>query len=478
MKRLFLMISVLLFIAGCYGDDIFERPSVVSVTPERDSTTVLQGAKITVVFSRSMDTVKTNEEFSLSSGSGSVDGFYSWDSDGKTLTFTPKSNLSMAEKYTIRITGSAEDSEGNDLDGEFLSVFFTGGDLGQPGVVSYTPAADSIGNAVNSTVSVTFSEAVSLNSIYSGITISPALEGTFSSDPGGTIITFIPRYGFRYGVTYTVNVGTGVKDSAGNSLLVPVSFRFTVGDDFTKPQLSAYQDLTPPLNLDESSIVHGAEKDRAITLDFSEVILTDNLENSVSISPSTPFYITSSTVSGSGVVFTRAIITFTEKLSCEDTYTLRISSVITDAQENPLDHDYRFVFVTDGVNSRSPVVLRIGDIQGDNSIAAWLPDVIPSLGVTVTGLYDNIGIDFTSPVNPSSLVIQVDTVAGQGSTTSVVNIDWPSVVTPAFTRVKFGLYKAASGNTYRIKIKGGKSGLKDTNGNYMKDDYIQIVRFP
>ncbi len=478
MKRIFIAIAALLFITGCYGDDMFERPSVVSITPERDSTTVLQGARVTVVFSRSMDTVKTNEEFSVSSGSGSVDGYYAWDSDGRTLTFTPKSNLSMAEKYTIRITESAEDSEGNDLDGEFISNFFTGGDLGQPGVVSYTPAANSIGNAVNSTVSVTFSEPVSLNSIYSGITISPALEGTFTSDPGGSVITFTPRYGFRYGVTYTVNVGTGVKDIAGNPILAPVSFRFTVGDDFTKPVLSAYQNLTPTLNLDESNIIHGAEKDRVITLDFSEEMATDNLENSVSISPSIPFYVTSSTVSGGGITFTRAVINFTENLSCEETYTLRVSSVVTDMQENSLDHDYRFVFITDGAGSISPVVLRMGDIQADNSIAAWFPNVIPSLGVTVTGLYDNIGIDFSSPVNPSSLVIQVDTVAGQGSTPSVVNIDWPSTVTPAFTRVKFGLYKVLSGNTYMIKIKGGKNGLKDSNGNYMKDDYIQLIRFP
>jgi len=50
-------------------------------------------------------------------------------------------------------------------------------------------------------------------------------------------------------------------------------------------------------------------------------------------------------------------------------------------------------------------------------------------------------------------------------------------VPPQFTRVKFGLYKVVEGNTYRITVKGGKSGLRDTNGNYMKEDFIQLIRF-
>ncbi|HOP31088.1 MAG TPA: Ig-like domain-containing protein, partial [Spirochaetota bacterium] len=119
MKRLMLCLAMsLAVITGCYGDDMFERPSVISVSPERDSTTVLPDTRIVIVFSRQMDTVKTNNEFSLSNGSGNIDGYYSWDSEGRSLTFTPKSNISMAEKYTIRVTEGAEDTRGNDLDGE------------------------------------------------------------------------------------------------------------------------------------------------------------------------------------------------------------------------------------------------------------------------------------------------------------------------------------------------------------------------
>jgi len=482
MKRfIFYIVALFSVITGCYGDDMFERPRVVSVTPERDITTVLPDARVVIAFSKKMDTVKTNTEFSLSSSSGSIDGYFSWNKEGKTLTFTPKTYMSMAEKYTIRITESAEDADGNDLDEEFLSTFYTGGDLGLPRVVSYTPAANSTGNPENSTVTIIFSESILMSSVYNGISVSPAVEGSFALSPDGTAVVFTPRYGFSFGVTYTVDVSGSVKDEAGNPLLAPVTFRFTVGDDFVKPLVSAYQNTIPALNLDENLIVNGAEKDRDITLDFSEEILTEELESSVSISPSVPFYISTSSVTTGGVTFTRGVINFTENLQCEETYTLRINSMVTDLQNNQLDHDYRFVFITDGAGSVTPAVTQIGDIDnGDNSIDGWAVGEIPVLDWEksgLTGLYDDIGIDFTAVINPSTLVIQLELVAGQGGIPSLVNIDWPSSVSPQFTRVKFGLYQIVEGNTYRITVKGGRNGLKDSLGNYMKEDFVQLIRF-
>ncbi|HOP63475.1 MAG TPA: Ig-like domain-containing protein [Spirochaetota bacterium] len=477
MRRLLLVVVLsVITVAGCYDDEKFERPSVVSVTPGRGNSDVLPDALVTVVFSKSMDTVKTNEEFSLTCAGGRIDGYYSWDSTGRTLTFTPRSYLSMAEKYTIRITESAEDREGNDLK-EFLSTFFTGGDLNRPRIVSYTPVANSIGNPGNSTVDIIFSEPVLLSSVYSGISVSPAVEGLFTRSPDGTVVTFTPRYSFSFGVTYSVNVSEGVQDEAGNSLLYPVTFSFTVGDDFTKPLLTAYQELSSPLVLDENRIISGAEKDRNIILDFSEEINTDDIESAVSISPSVPFYISSSIVAAGTLTFTRCIINFIENLESEETYTLRVSSVVTDMQENPLDHDYRFLFITDGAGSISPVVILIGDIQGDNTISGWPMGEIPVLGINATGLYDSIGIDFSLVINPLTFELKVETIAGQGGNLSVVNIDWPSSSVPQFTRIKFGLYQVETGSTYRLTVKGGKNGLKDADGNYMKEDFVQLIRF-
>lgn len=478
-KNAFKVLMILMLFTGCFTEDMFERPAVVSISPFSGSTIVLPDARVVVVFSRSMDTVKTNDEFSLSSTSGKVDGYYSWDSTGKVMTFTPRSALPMAGKYTVRITENAEDADGNDLVEEFLSFFYTGGDLGQPTVVSYTPAANSIGNPENCTVTVTFSEPVDLNSVYSGITISPAVQGYFETAADPAVIVFTPLYGFSYGVTYKVSINEDIRDVAGNRLLVPDAFNFTVGDDFTRPLLSVYQNLPSPLYLDEDRIISGAEKDRTITLDFSEQVLTDTVAAAVTISPPASFYISTTNAADGGITFTRGIINFTENLLCEETYTLRVNSTVRDLQGNPLDHDYRFVFRTDGPGSVMPVVLGIGDIAADNNINYWEPagEIKVLDAGNGSGLYDNIGVRFSSSIDPSTVVINVETVAGNGGVPSAVNRDWPMSGNNDFSMLKFGLYEILSGNTYKIVIKGGKNGLKDSSGNYMKEDFIQLVRF-
>lgn len=475
MRGLFIIISIILLFTGCYGDDMFERPEVQSVTPEKDSTTALPDTRVTVTFSKQMDTVKTNEEFSLSSSSGTVDGYFSWDPGGRVMTFTPKFHLTGAERYTLRISKGAEDTDGNDLKNDFLSTFHTGGDLGQPVVLSYMPGANTIGNAENSTVTIRFSEPVDMNTIYSGISISPAVQGYFTPNGASDEITFTPLYGFSYGVTYTVNIANSVTDTAGNKLLYPVVFSFTVGDDFVKPELTAYQNLSTPLYLDEYQLIGGGEKDGSITIDFTELVKTDNLSSAISISPAVPFFISTSVAVNGGTSFTRGIIHFTEDLLSCETYTLKISSSVTDMQGNSLDHDYRFVFVTDGTGSTQPDVTSIGDLSG-SVITAWHMDEVQPLLIG-SGFYDNIGVDFSKEINPTSLKITVDRVTGSGGGANVVNIDWPVTGAGQFRRLKFGLHGLTGGSTFKITIKGGKTGLRDSNNNYMKQDFIQLIRF-
>jgi hypothetical protein len=480
MKRIKIyLVMVLLLLTGCFTDEVFERPVIISISPSSENNSVRAESKIVVEFSKTMDMVKTNEEFSLSTDSGRVDGLYAWDGTGRVMTFTPGTSLKMGEKYTVRITENAEDAEGNDLAGVFLSVFYTGGDLGQPFVVSSFPAANSIGNPENSVVTITFSEPVDLNSIYSGITVTPSVQGYFEAGAAPGTVIFTPLYGFSYGTTYKVSISDNVRDTAGNRLLYSVEFSFTVGDDFIKPGLSAYQDLASPLYFDESRIIHGAEKNKSIILDFSELILTDNISGAVTISPSVPFYINTIETENNGAAITRGIINFTESLSSEVTYTLRINSTVRDIQGNPLDHDYRFVFVTDGPGTVMPVVVGIGDIDSENNISFWQPageiKVLDAGGGS--GLYDNIGVEFSASMAPYSMVINIETVAGNGGTPVIVNMDWPESGSNTFSKFSFGLMNISSGNTYKLIIKGGKNGLKDSSGNNMKQDFIQLIRF-
>lgn len=471
MKNIVLSL-VFIFTAGCFADMGFKRPEVISVTPSHNSTLVPDSTVITVNFSKSMDTVRTNNSFSLSSESGGIEGIFLWENKGKTLTFTPREKLPLSGSYTVRITEEAEDTEGNDLKEEYASKFYINGENSSPYVLLYSPAANTTGNPVNTQVIILFSEPVDLNSIYDGISISPATQGYFSWNTGFTEIRFTPLYGFEYCVTYTVNITETVLDMSGNSLREPLVFSFTVGNDFIKPSVAVYQDLAVPLNFTEPVVTHGAEKDRRIVLNFSEIINTENLRSSVSISPSVEFYISSTVIAGATVAY----INFTENIESEETYILRISSSITDMQSNPLVKDYRFVFVTDGAGSIAPAVSSIGDL---NIPSVWIMNEIQPLTIIPATplLYPGIVIDFTVEIDPLSLSIYTETVAGGGITPTIVNIDWPGLPFVQFTRLQFGLYNVLAGNIYKIVIKGGSNGLRDMNGNYMKNDFIQMIRF-
>jgi hypothetical protein len=470
-----------ILLTGCDALTDFRRPEIISVNPAHNSRQISPGSVITVDFSKPMDTVKCNNEFSLNGESGKVEGTFFWENDDTRMVFTPRNDLPPAGRFVLRVTENAEDKKGNDLKNEFLSDFFVSGENTAPYILSFTPAANSTGNSPVTPVVITFSEPVSLNSIYKGISITPSVQGVFSWNRGESDsdeITFTPLYGFSYGVTYTVTMSDSIPDLNGNRLRDNLVFNFTTGDDFVKPELSVSQDRgqTGVLNFSEALVNNGAEKDRMLIILFSEIINTDNLRSAVSITPAVGYFISSEVSNGR----TTAYINFTENLLSEEIYTLKINSGITDLQMNPLVHDYRFVFVTDGVNSIAPSVLEIGDLNPPPppALQFWAKGEIQMLPLQAVPLfYNDIIIDFTSPVAPASLSVYAENAAGAGGSPAVININWPEGNFDRFTRLSFGLYNVAAGNIYRLVIKGGKNGLRDLNGNYMKNDFVQMVKF-
>lgn len=467
---LYIWVFCIFLFTACYEG--FDQPSVVRVFPEHNSISASPDSSIIIDFSAEMDTVKTVNEFTLStSSSGKIDGFFTWENGNKRLVFIPGQRLTLSEGYSIRVSKNAEDIKGNDLKNEFVSLFYIGSDLDMPFVESYSPAANSTGNLPMSDVVIEFSEPVDINTVYSGITVSPAVQGYFVPEAGGRIIRYVPLYGFTFGVTYTVNAGRTVLDLAGNRLRQELTFSFTVGDDFEKPRLTAYQDCDTPLPFDENFIAGGAEKDRDIVVDFSEIVKTADIARAVTISPSARFFISTSTVPGAPD-FTRGVIHFTEDLISGETYTLNISSIITDLQGNPLDRDYRFRFTVNGPGSVAPYVSAIGGIAGPD----WMQNEIPVFTIDdEEPVSDIIRVDFSEPVNPVTLSVTAEKVMGSGGgfSPSVIGINWSA----DFTQLTFKLRDVLEGNIYRIKIKGGSSGLKDHDGNFMKEDFVQMLRF-
>lgn len=122
-------------------------------------------------------------------------------------------------------------------------------DTTPPTVVSTSPANNATGVAVNSNVTVTFSETMS-SSFLNRTTFEVRTGGTKikgSVNYGGTFATFQPISSLSTFRGYTATVTTGVKDSDGNPLASNYSWGFITGYSTTSTVSFAY-DIQPIFN--------------------------------------------------------------------------------------------------------------------------------------------------------------------------------------------------------------------------------------
>jgi len=111
----FMVIPLVLFIAGCDKDDpADDRPQVISTVPLSDAVDVNISTEITADFSVVMDPATINAtSFTVTRGSTPVLGVVSY--SGKTATFIPANPLVLNSDYTASISTEAKDASGNQL---------------------------------------------------------------------------------------------------------------------------------------------------------------------------------------------------------------------------------------------------------------------------------------------------------------------------------------------------------------------------
>jgi hypothetical protein len=110
-------------------------------------------------------------------------------------------------------------------------------DTGPPSVISTTPTDGAFGVAVDSNVTVTFSENMDSSTINTGTFHMFGLPGVVTYDSLTQTATFNPDSNLGYSLSYIAQVTTGVRDLAGNALSSNYVFSFTT---------AAAPDTTPP----------------------------------------------------------------------------------------------------------------------------------------------------------------------------------------------------------------------------------------
>ena len=277
------------------------------------------------------------------------------------------------------------------------TVSFTPGDAPDtilPAVYSTDPENNATGVAIDRTIVATFSEPMDLTTINSlTFTLqqeSASVEGTVSYT--GTTASFIPAGVLQNNKIYTGTVTTGVKDIAGNSMVVNHTFSFTTVEapDIILPVVNS----TNPLN---NAI--DVARNKVVALTFSELMdpLTLNASTFTLYQAATPV---SGTVAYSG---TTATFTPLNSLANGIAYTATITTGAKDLAGNALAVNTVWNFTTIIATSGQAMV-NLG-VAGNFAILAktGITDVYKS---AITG---NIG---ASPITGAAILLSCAEVTG------------------------------------------------------------------
>jgi len=204
-----------------------EPPTVTGNEPT--GTNVPVTTQINVTFSEAMNQTSAESAFNTSPA---TTGSFTWNAN--IMTYTPDSDLTFDTPYTVTIGTGAKDLVGNNMQTEHTWQFTTEvSDNEPPTVTGNEPTGTNV--PVTTQINVTFSEVMNQTSAESAFNTSPATTGSFSWNANN--MTYAPDSDLTSDTTYTVTIGTGAKDLAGNNLQTEHTWNFT----------TEVSDNTPPI---------------------------------------------------------------------------------------------------------------------------------------------------------------------------------------------------------------------------------------
>jgi len=166
-------------------------------------------------------------------------GWTDWLTDTTAVsgTFTAAGQGPVAFRTLARdLAGNRESKTGNDT--------WTHVDTIAPQAIASAPTGNL--SAAPTGMQITFSEPMNESAVEAAFSVAPSVAGTFTWSNGSTTLLFQPSQSLALGTSYTVTIGTGAMDVAGNGLARADVFTFATPAPPAPPGLSL-ADLWPVL---------------------------------------------------------------------------------------------------------------------------------------------------------------------------------------------------------------------------------------
>lgn len=246
-------------------------PTVLSTINANGAVNVPINTQVGATFSEALNALTvTNANFILKQGATVVPGVISY--SGVNASFIPTNPLTINTLYAVTIkggVGGVADLAGNAMASDYVWSWTTAPAAAviiPPTVLSTNPLDVAIGVCINKTINATFSAAMDPLSLTNiNITLAPTatplatVAGLVTYDAVTHIASFNPTANLlaTTGYTATIKGGvTGVKDIAGNALVVDKVTSFTTGTATS---------CTPPVALGAASLFGGMGGNAGIT---------------------------------------------------------------------------------------------------------------------------------------------------------------------------------------------------------------------
>lgn len=362
-------------------------PTVTLVSPSTSATDVSTNANIFITFSKPMAAATLNTtNITLTNGVTPVTGTIStFGTSG--VYFIPSSTLANSTSYTINILTGVTDLSGVALASSYSSTFTTIAtttiatpDTTPPTVTATNPSNSATNVPISQTILITFSKPITSSTINStNITLtqgSTSIAGSVNA-VGTNGAIFQPTSSLAYNTLYTLTLRTGITDTATTpNALANTTISFTTVSDIA-PTVSFVSPANSSTNVSTSSNIF-------ITFSKSMAAATLNTTNITLLDGITPIVGTVSTLGTTGAYFIP-----TSTLSNSKTYTVNISTGVTDSNGAAIASSYSTSFTT----------------------AASTPDTTPptvtatnpSNGATSVSISQTILVTFSKSINLSTI---------------------------------------------------------------------------
>jgi hypothetical protein len=227
-------------IAGPFTID--NPPLVVYVSPAPGADGVGVWESIIVGFRDAMDPASINgSTFTLIGKAfgtvvGAITGTFTYDTEARETTFTPKVPLAFSTTYTASITTGVRDVSGEPLPVAVTWAFTTEADLAAPRPIAFAPPGGALNVPTNTQLVVVWDQdlqagTVNTHTFRVAVASGSPISGAVIYDAATRTATFIPASGLAANTLHTATLSAGIQDSDGNATEAAFDWAFRTSND-------------------------------------------------------------------------------------------------------------------------------------------------------------------------------------------------------------------------------------------------------